>query len=249
MPNQCRSRANCLSALTTVDNVVHNELRDAGKQNPQFWTEPPDEHKDNVRKFKKEVKDHYFHGQTRRCCYCSEQLQDHHGTFDAEHLLDRLDFPQFMFELSNLAAACKLCNGSKSIKSALTPGAPPPDAVPTTSEAYRIVHPHLDEWHEHLEFDALGRIRPRHQSSKGSTTIEVCGIGTLNQARLADHFQPDRRLAEKALRGFYRVKSSAWRKKYVSVLRELAEKYDLASAKAIVQDLVHEAVLADHDPA
>jgi hypothetical protein len=245
MTGQCRSRPPALVALTALDAAAHETLKQACKASPSFWTAPPEEHKETVRAFKKEVKEHYFHGQTRRCCYCSKELDDHHGTFDAEHILDRKEFPEFMFELSNIAAACKPCNGAKSIKSALVAAVPKPTVIPDTSHAYRIVHPLLDEWGEHLEMDDLNRIRPKGNSAKGAKTIEVCGIQTLNSARLADHFQPARQVAERALRGFFRVKKPAWRKKYVGMLTELAEKYDLAPAKAIVDQLRTEAGKSD----
>lgn len=212
-------------------------LRVNGKGNPNYWTHPPATDKALVDRFRSYAKKHYFMGQLRRCCYCSYELSNHQGTYDAEHVLHRKCYPQFMFELSNLSVACKPCNGSKGTKPVLKDSVVVGPTMPATSNDFKVVHPHLDEWGHHLRFDKIGRIVVHANSEKGRDTISMCGITAVNAARLSDHFFPAGTEAEEALRGFFRVESVAWKKKYVGILDKLATDYKLAPAVAIVKRL------------
>jgi hypothetical protein len=141
-----------------------------------------------------------------------------------------------MFELNNLAAACRPCNRAKGTKRALVNTAMPA-VVPTASSDYIIVHPHLDSWEMHLEFDDLGRIRSRGASAKGATTIDVCKITTLNAARLCRHFAKGSKDAEGVLRQFYKYKLLSKKRACLIVLRNLATNFGLAQAVVIVDRL------------
>jgi hypothetical protein len=232
-----RTQSIVLAQLQTITVAEHNTIKAASKNLPRYWIDPPSVEEPIVNRFREEIKDHYFWGQARRCCYCSFELQNNKRTYDAEHILDRADFPEFAFETNNIAAACKPCNGGKSSKSALLNGEPKPSTVPTDSASYLIVHPHLDCWDQHLEFDAIERIKPKNGSLKGQATVSVCAIDKINSARLSDHFAPDRKGAENALRGYFRVTDLAWKRRYLQILRKLAVQYALASAAAIVDHL------------
>jgi len=150
-----------------------------------------------------------------------------------------------MFELNNLAAACKSCNGGKSTKHILVVGVDDA-AIPTQSEHYTIVHPHLDEWADFLCFDLVGRIKPTDGRSKGAETISICRIEKLNMARLADHFLgAGFKDAEKALKSFTRKNASIRTKQMqVELLRRMADNYGLPQAAAAIQALEEE--LAEH---
>ena len=112
-----------------------------------------------------------------------------------------------MFELNNLAAACRPCNRAKNAKNVSVTAAMPA-AVPTASADYSVAHPHLDPWDAPLEFDDLGRIRPRGGSQKGADTIDICKIFTLNAARLCRHFAAGSKSAEGLLRQFFPVQAA-----------------------------------------
>jgi hypothetical protein len=169
----------------------------------------------------------------RRCCYCSFELQSHQWTFDAEHILDKDTYPEYMFELANIAAACKLCNGAKSNKSISSSG----DRfyeISYQSHDYSIVHPHLDEWHVHLTIDGIGRIWPVQNSAKGARTIEVCGISGLNAIRLADKFSvKERAQVERFLRRFMETGDVLKKRKLLEFLEVLAGKHNHAGAKTV----------------
>lgn len=240
MATKFRSRASAPATLPSVADADRQTLADESKAVPSYWTSPPAARKAAVEDFRSDVKQHYFYGQSRRCCYCSFELQGNHSTFDAEHILDRRTYPEFAFELRNLAASCRPCNGSKSKKNVLVAQHQTGDPLPYTSDQYKIVHPHLDEWGDHLEFDDLDRIAPKKGSGKGKETFDVCEIKYLNCARLSDYFTGAQAGAEHALRGFFRVKQRARRLKFLALLQQLAKQYNLAQASAIVERLQKE---------
>lgn len=211
----------------------HQSLKNKGAADKHFWDTKVPADKAVITKFKNEIKDHYWNGQLRRCCYCSSELQNHKATYDAEHIIDKSGHPQFMFEYANLAVACKVCNRGK-WTTEITVNQVTTSTLPSLSHDYTIVHPHLDEWHDHLEFDRWSRIQPKANSSKGTHTIDVCKIYNLNTARLADRFATDRKEAENYLRQIYAEKSISKKEAALSLLRKLADQYNLPQAKAVV---------------
>jgi|GEM_PF-3600040 len=247
MANETRLRAQVLPQLTSVSEAQHNHLRAAGAHGAEYWSTQPDEDRPVYKKFKTEVKNYYRSEQGRRCCYCSVEIQNDHGTFDAEHILDKSTHPQFMFELNNLAASCRPCNRSKGTQVTLAESVQC-QTVPVQATDYVIVHPHLDEWDQHLEFDELKRIRPKDGSPKGSKTIVMCGISTLNAARLSDFFSLGRGRAEEALHKFFDYKQLSRKQAMLELLRALAGQGD-ATARAIVDRLEEEMRLELEAPA
>ncbi len=228
-----RRKAEVLAKVQSLTENELNQIRIAGAADSKYWSESGED-SELVAAFRAEAKKHYYFRQLRLCCYCSKALDKHQATYDAEHILDKDTYPQFMFELENLAAACKTCNGAKSTQSILEDVAPVV-VIPANTESYVIVHPHIDEWGDHLAYDDIGRVIPIIDSIKGKKTIEICGINYLNSARLADHFCPgDNEAAQRALEGYYRVKSKTWKRKYLKLLRTIADDFDLAQAKSIV---------------
>lgn len=238
MPNETRLRAQVLPQLTSLTEAQHNKLRAAGAKNTGYWGKQPKKDKAAYKKFKAEVKTHYRSEQGRRCCYCSVEILDDHSTFDAEHILDKSTYPQFMFELNNLAASCRPCNRSKGTQVTLADGAQC-QTVPAQATDYVIVHPHLDEWDQHLEFDEVKRIRAKDGSLKGRRTIRICGIGALNAARLSDFFGTGRGSAEDALHKFFSYKQPSRKRAMLALLRILANRGE-AKARAIVDRLEDE---------
>lgn len=185
-----RDKAARLTQLTTLDDVEHGTLKTDGAQNHRLWSDTKYQHRGLVDKFRTEVKDHYFWHQANRCCYCSMELQPNARVFDAEHILDKSGFPEFMFHPENISVACVICNTHKSAKSVLSDHTVRPMTVPNSSADYKILHPHLDEWDHHLRFDEIGRIVPVLGSSKGPETISICAMDGINLLRLSRKFAP-----------------------------------------------------------
>ncbi|MGF6571645.1 uncharacterized protein (TIGR02646 family) [Paraburkholderia sp. GAS333] len=239
MQAETRNRATPLIALESVSPEQHATLREGGAADVHYWESHPEEVKPFFKRFKAEIKEYYRAEQGRRCCYCSFELASDHSTFDAEHVLDKNTYPQFMFDPNNLAASCRPCNRAKNKKSVLEEGTKT-DRVPIQSVSYKIVHPHLDDWAHHLKFDEISRIVPVSGSAKGKITIDVCKISILNSARLSDSFASGRRVAEKYLRQFYEIRTLKKKREHLELLRALAAQRNLAPALAIVDRLAQE---------
>lgn len=120
------------------------------------------------------AKNHYITEQGHCCCYCGEQwLTDHHRVWDLEHVVPKALHPQFMFEPRNLAIACPDCNRAKSDRETLVD--PAVVEYPTSAADFYVVHPHFDEWSEHIE--RLGRFIFEPRSAKGEWTVKNCNLG------------------------------------------------------------------------
>jgi hypothetical protein len=188
-----RKKAPVLSEINSLSSTEYKSLCKNGLANGgSYWDQKDNPEKKLIEKFKKEVKNHYYSWQIRRCCYCSRELHEHKMTYDAEHILDKDEYSEFMFAPNNFSVACKHCNIKKSNKKILFSTGKPTE-VPIDTSAYSIVHPHLDEWNAHLDFDTVKRIVAQPGSTKGVQTIDICGIEALNAITLADHFHPGHR--------------------------------------------------------
>lgn len=228
-----RRRADVLHPVKSVAQDLHSQIKKLALEKSLHWSTSEGEHVAAINKFRHEVKEHYYMQQRRRCCYCSTELINHKITFDAEHILDKADYPEYMFDEANIAVACKLCNQHKSNKTIATSGARFSELSKTSSD-YSVVHPHLDEWNEHLAFDQVDRIVALPESAKGKNTIAICGISALNATRLADAFAiDDYKVAEATLRTFLEVEDQARKFELFSLLDELAQRGEPDAATVI----------------
>ncbi len=151
---------------------------------------------DELSGLRSEIKRFYLDGQARCCCYCRKPNATNHGrVWDVEHVIPRALRPDFMFEPENLAVACVDCNSAKSDQDILVAER---KAFPRRAEAYSIVHPHYDEWEDHL---MLGNAIFAAKSAKGAHTIVVCKLYRYYNLEGQDAlFANDRRYADMAER-------------------------------------------------
>ncbi len=153
--------------------------------------------------FKTALKDALRATQQGRCCYCRRALSDPMTT-DLEHFVEKTVHPWLAFEIQNLALSCRTCNSKKnetflrlsshlsrssraaakaSVKvqrcptlvAPLAPMAP----LPTVSAAYRWVHPHFDNFSEHVTIQK-GWVFA-WKSTKGLRTIRGMKLNALAQ--------------------------------------------------------------------
>lgn len=243
-----RQRAPVLTRIASVTEDQHATIKKLAIDKLIDWSTTKGEYGDLIAKFREEVKEHYFTAQRRRCCYCSIELHDHKITYDAEHILDKAEYPEHMFEPGNLAASCRLCNQSKSNKPISASGLRFSD-LSRNKDDYTIVHPHLDEWHDHLKFDLIGRIASVNDSTKGLETIRLCGIEALNAARLSDEFSlDDQKNAEAALRKFHEVGDVGRKREVLELLGEMALRYDHPGSKAVMSALRNDVARSQREP-
>lgn len=136
---------------------------------------------DTLEDIKSHIKRHYIGEQNFRCCYCNQPLLAFHGrVWDIEHIIPRSQKPKFMFNPKNLAIACIECNGSKSSTQVTDR-----DYARFTEESskYKIVHPHLDSFEDHIEIE--GDYTYHALTKKGSFTIYHCDLFRFRQRESA----------------------------------------------------------------
>ncbi|CAH0288135.1 HNH endonuclease [Microbacterium sp. Bi128] len=131
-----------------------------------YWYDP------TLTQLKSNIKKHYKTMQGYSCCYCRQINHVAHGrAWDTEHIVPRTSHAEFMFTPLNLAAACPDCNGKKSDTQTLVDVVQ--TAYPTAGKDFHIVHPHFDEYSDHIK---SGNFTYVPLSAKGSWTIDKCGL-------------------------------------------------------------------------
>ena len=127
---------------------------------------------EEVTTVRQEIKAHYIGEQQHLCCYCGIPDPATHGLdWDVEHIVPQKRHPDFLFTQTNLGVACRECNVSKGAKETLVD--PSVSAYPSTSEAFRVVHPHFDEWSDHILRD---HVTYASFTEKGRWTIKECRL-------------------------------------------------------------------------
>lgn len=124
---------------------------------------------------RKVIKAHYLSEQDFTCYFCKQKFHvKSHRVWDAEHLISKKTHPSFMFEPKNLCICCPDCNNEKRDKSVLDRD----DRVrfPTSSAAYKIVHPHFDVYEEHLKVLVPGKLYEFKTRKKGRFTYRLYGL-------------------------------------------------------------------------
>ncbi|AAM38784.1 HNH endonuclease [Xanthomonas citri pv. citri] len=125
-----------------------------------------------------EVRDHYRRVQRLACAYCLNLLSIRSAMGSpVEHIAPKAMYLGYMFEPLNLCVCCPDCNEYKSNREVHVD--PPikgylPVAYPNDPEKFRIVHPHFDEYSQHIRRAGILYIP---LSEKGSYTFYVCHLG------------------------------------------------------------------------
>ena len=128
---------------------------------------------------KDRIRAHLRPEQGLRCCYCKKILRHDIREVDIEHIVDKQDHEEFTFTSKNLALSCPACNTSKSTTETLF--TPDSSNYPSTNTAFRIVHPHFDNYFTNIEI--IGDIIIKSLKPKGTRTITICNLATLRKAR------------------------------------------------------------------
>ena len=150
----------CQVLVAAFDALDHEE------KDPDYWGN------DAINAVRAEIKKHYIAEQNRRCCYCGREYPTNNkAVWDGEHIIAKKTAPHFMFEPRNLAASCKDCNIAKGDDEVRTN--PTRKTFPDQSKHYKIVHPHFDNYHEHVRWygDAILAL-----SAKGAELVKMCNL-------------------------------------------------------------------------
>lgn len=146
------------------------------KDNPPL--EGEDWNKSCFAELKLEVREHYSILQDDTCCYCKIKLRHAGYGEPIEHIVPKSDRPNWMFVPTNLALSCYPCNTKKNADNTLSASGIGESIYPTSSSAFLICHPHLDEFNDHIHVYHKYFLRPN--SEKGRQTFEVCQLYRLN---------------------------------------------------------------------
>jgi hypothetical protein len=145
--------------------VDHFEGLAEDEQLGTYWND------DAVNTVRAEIKNHYIAVQKYVCVYCRRHVATaNNALWDAEHVVCRENAPRFMFTPQNLAISCRDCNIAKGRKEVRTTVR---KKFPDESKHYLIVHPHFDDYDEHIRWigDICAPI-----SDKGVETQKMCGL-------------------------------------------------------------------------
>ncbi len=121
------------------------------------------------------IRNFYRIQQGGNCVYCQKPvpIRSARGS-DVEHIAPKSIYPQFLFEPRNLCVACTDCNEAKREKEVFAKPKNNPKRYPTTGGAFKIVHPHFDDYSEHIQILAGGHYLPF--TEKGYFTTGACDL-------------------------------------------------------------------------
>lgn len=149
-----------------------------------------------------EIRDYYRSVQRLQCVYCQGAVALRSaGGAPVEHIVPKSQYLSFMFEPKNLCVVCPDCNEYKSKKEVFDPVMVAPRVnYPAIGNAFRIVHPHFDEYEEHIM---------KHNrvyvdcSDKGGYTIYICNLNRFfRKFGRCDEFVNDVALVQQSERFF-----------------------------------------------
>jgi len=135
---------------------------------------------DDLLNIRSNLRNHYRDEQKGICCYCRDRVSLMAATNSpVEHIAPKSLYPDFIFETKNMCVICADCNEIKRHQEVM---AEAPDTVkdgsgrkayPRSANSFKIVHPHLDEYNDHII--RIGQFYV-DKSDKGSFTIGACKL-------------------------------------------------------------------------
>lgn len=135
---------------------------------------------DDLMPLRSNLRNHYRDEQKAICCYCREIVSlVSASNSPVEHIAPKSLYPDFMFETKNMCVICADCNEIKRQQEVMEIV---PDTLkdgsgrklyPRSPNAFKIVHPHIDEYDDHIV--RVGQFYV-DKSDKGSFTIGACKL-------------------------------------------------------------------------
>lgn len=234
---------------------------------PLTWTSKAN----SVVVFKSSLKDKLRQVQLGRCCYCRRMLGDS-ITIDLEHFIEKAAHPTFTFAIQNLALSCRTCNGKKNeaylrlcgrlsrnsaspisaavkvlrcptLTEPLTSAAP----LPTSTQAYRWVHPHFDEFSTHIAIKKNWIFS--WKTKKGLRTIRGLRLNALAQIErraIAERLAARAGAMSLAIAAFAELDFASAKVVCMSVASELRRRRNSRRAETLVAETILELTL-DND--
>ena len=127
----------------------------------------------NFDNLKENIKSYLRSEQENLCCYCKIKLRHRRLSVHIDHIVPKGRHKSFTFVSQNLALSCPACNSGKSTNETLVN--PNILSYPAVGEDFLIVHPHFDNYFEHITIENQVFIRAITED-KGEKTIEICKL-------------------------------------------------------------------------
>ncbi|MGM8227752.1 HNH endonuclease [Cellvibrio sp. ARAG 10.3] len=133
---------------------------------------------DELLQIRRAIREFYSKEQGGTCAYCQQNISlQSTPNAQIEHIIAKSIKSKFMFEPKNLCIICADCNEIKRDKEVTNQEElvckNEPKIYPRSSSAFKIVHPHFDDWHEHIVM--IGGIY-LDWTDKGEFTIRCCRL-------------------------------------------------------------------------
>lgn len=165
-----------------------------------------------VKNFKKELKVSLRTVQLGRCCFCRRHLYDDYATH-LEHFADKDSYPQYSFEIRNLALACGTCNINKNghfsswakrykffnrnFVGPLLPQCPvlkvrlkSTDIFPTLSADFSWVNPHVHDYSQHIKLTRGWIFEARSLEGKRTMRgLKLNNLGAIESRALTERLE------------------------------------------------------------
>ncbi len=135
-----------------------------------------DDEEESIKRFKRDIysklQDNIY------CPYCRRRLRRNRED-QIDHIIYKADYKNFTFQPKNLVLACKRCNNKKLSQNVLNDEYQ--EAVktlqwreyPYDKKYYKIIHPYLDKYSEHIKLENDIFYMVHNNSSKGLNTIKM----------------------------------------------------------------------------
>lgn len=154
---------------------------------------------DELEGLRSKIRNFYREKQSLECAYCKQPVSARSASnCHIEHIAPKSKYFQFLFTSKNLCVICADCNeikrNAETLQNFEDPlKTSPKRKYPEKSEAFKIFHPHFDNYSDHiLRFNRFYVDR----SKKGSFTIYACGLNRfIHSLGWEKEFASDEKLA------------------------------------------------------
>jgi hypothetical protein len=159
--------------------TAQKALVNAKLKDPKFsylnWSD------DDLLSLRGEIRKFYRNEQLGKCPYCKNPISIQSArNSDVEHIAPKSKYRDFIFEPKNLCVICADCNEIKRERETIgeiidtVVNGDNRRQYPRTANAFKIVHPHFDNYEEHILI--LNNKYYLDKSLKGNFTIFACRL-------------------------------------------------------------------------
>ncbi|GLU57221.1 hypothetical protein Dfri01_66820 [Dyadobacter frigoris] len=134
---------------------------------------------DDITDIRSSIRDYYRLQQNGKCAYCNQSVSlTSASNCQVEHIVAKSKYIKFIKEPRNLCVICADCNEIKRNQEVLN-DVPSPTVksdikiYPRSSSAFKIVHPHFDDYDDHL---LVINGYYLDKTTKGGNTILFCNL-------------------------------------------------------------------------